>query len=664
MFEKILIANRGEIACRVIRTAHQLGIHTVAVYSEADAHALHVELADEAYPIGPPPARESYLHIGRILEVARRSGAQAIHPGYGFLSENAEFAEACDAAKVVFVGPPAPAIRAMGLKSAAKALMERSRVPVVPGYHGDAQDLATLSAAAERIGYPVLLKASAGGGGKGMRVVERSGDLAAAVASAKRESASSFGDDRLLVEKYLSSPRHIEIQVFADTHSNVVSLFERDCSIQRRHQKVIEEAPAPGMDPIRRKSMGEAACAAARAIGYVNAGTVEFIAEGDAFYFMEMNTRLQVEHPVTEFITGLDLVEWQLRVAAGEPLPTRAEELAIHGHAIEVRIYAEDPTREFRPSIGRLWHLKAPAQNEHVRVDTGVRQSDSVIIDYDPLIAKLIVWDENRDAAIRRLRGALAEYQIAGVATNVALLSAIASHPAYAAGKLDTGFIARHSSELLSAPLHTPSEVFAAAVLRVLRDQQQEAQERAATSGDPWSPWNHLTSWRMNGDGYQDLWLQQDESKITARVRPRGEDRYQVELLGRTVELSGSPEKPRVDGVDQPVAAARNGNEIVVFARGATYHFKLLDLLAAQDDEEESGGRLTAPMPGRIVQVLTQSGSDVQRGDPLLILEAMKMEYTITAPADGRVEEIRYSAGDTVDEGAELISFVENAAKS
>jgi len=657
MFEKILIANRGEIACRVIRTAHRLGIRTVAVYSEADAHALHVELADEAYPIGPPPARESYLSIERIIDAARRSGAQAIHPGYGFLSENAGFAAACVAAGINFIGPPASAIRAMGLKSAAKALMERSGVPVVPGHYGDAQDLATLSSAAERTGYPVLLKASAGGGGKGMRVVERPADLEAAIASAKREAASSFGDDRLLIEKYLTRPRHIEIQIFADSHGHVISLFERDCSIQRRHQKVIEEAPAPGMDPARRRSMGEAACAAARAIGYVNAGTVEFIVEGDAFYFMEMNTRLQVEHPVTEFITGLDLVEWQLRVAAGEPLPKRAEELGINGHAIEARIYAEDPARDFRPSTGVLWHLKAPEESEHVRVDTGVRANDAVIIDYDPMIAKLIVWDRDRETAVRRLRTALAEYQIAGVTTNIALLSAIAAHPEFGAGQLDTGFIARHTAELMPGSLPAPREALAAAVLRVLSDRQREVGERAAASGDPWSPWNQMTSWRMNGAGYQDLVFQEGESEIAVRVHPNRDGSFRVEMPDGMVELSGTADQPRVDGVQTRVSAVRLGDAITVFSAGLAHHLKLIDLLAPRGAEEEAVGRLTAPMPGRIVQVLTEKGAAVKRGAALLILEAMKMEYTISAPSDGKVEEVRYAAGDVVEEGAELITF-------
>ncbi len=446
MFKKLLIANRGEIACRVIRTARRLGIATVAVYSSADARALHVSMADEAWLIGPAPARQSYLDIGKVLDAARRSGADAIHPGYGFLSENAEFADACTAAGIAFVGPPPAAIRAMGSKAAAKALMEEAGVPLVPGYHGAAQDLATLAAAAARIAYPVLVKASAGGGGKGMRIVERAADLEDAVGGAKREALASFADDRVLIERYLTRPRHIEIQVFADFQGRIVSLFERDCSIQRRHQKVVEEAPAPGMDTVRRWAMGDSACAAARAVGYVGAGTVEFIAEGDAFYFMEMNTRLQVEHPVTEMITGLDLVEWQLRVAAGEALPELPG--APRGHAIEARVYAEDPARDFLPSIGTLAHLRQPREGAHIRVDTGVRQGDAITPNYDPMIAKLIVWGEDRATAVQRLAGALAEYEVVGVQTNLGLLRAIAASPAFADADLDTGFIARHADEL------------------------------------------------------------------------------------------------------------------------------------------------------------------------------------------------------------------------
>jgi len=419
MFRTILIANRGEIACRVIRAARRMGIRSVAVFSDADCDALHVAMADEAYPIGPAPARESYLRGDRILDAAQRSGAQAIHPGYGFLSENADFAEACAQAGVVFIGPPPQAIRAMGSKAAAKTLMEHAGVPLVPGYHGAAQDFGTLSAAGQHIGYPVLIKASAGGGGKGMRIVERPEELEAAIEGAKREARASFGDDHVLIERYLTRPRHIEIQVFADMYGNVVSLFERDCSIQRRHQKVVEEAPAPGMDPARRAVMDEAAIAAARAVGYVGAGTVEFITEGESFYFMEMNTRLQVEHPVTEMVTGQELVAWQLRVAAGELLPLTQKQLGLRGHAIEVRVYAEDPARDFLPSIGTLIHLRQPQESAQVRVDTGVRQGDVITPNYDPMIAKLIVWGEDRPAAIRRLVGALAAYEVVGVRTNL-----------------------------------------------------------------------------------------------------------------------------------------------------------------------------------------------------------------------------------------------------
>ena len=449
MFNKILIANRGEIACRVAYTCKRLGVRSVAVYSEADADARHVTLCDEAYLLGPAPARDSYLKSGLILEIAGRCGAQAIHPGYGFLSENAEFAEACAKAGIVFIGPPADAIRAMGSKSAAKTIMAAAGVPLVPGYHGADQGYDTLAQAAAEIGYPVLIKASAGGGGKGMRIVEAATGLADGVAAAKREAMASFGDDHVLVEKYLLQPRHIEIQVFADTQHDAVYLFERDCSVQRRHQKVLEEAPAPGMTPERRQEMGNAAVAAAQAIGYVGAGTVEFIVHADGtFYFMEMNTRLQVEHPVTEMISGQDLVEWQLRVASGEPLPCSQEDLSIKGHAFEARIYAEDPDRDFLPATGILQHLSTPEEGPHVRIDTGVRQGDEVSVHYDPMIAKLIAWDQDRDSALRRLRQALGDYQVVGVTTNLRLLSALSAHPAFAAGQLDTGFIEQHREQL------------------------------------------------------------------------------------------------------------------------------------------------------------------------------------------------------------------------
>ncbi len=657
MFSKILIANRGEIACRVIKTARRLGVATVAVYSDADAGARHVALADEAYPIGPAPARESYLVGAKIIEAAQRAGAQAIHPGYGFLSENAGFAEACAAAGIIFIGPPPSAIRAMGSKSAAKALMAQSGVPLVPGYHGDDQDPALLAAKAAEIGYPVLIKASAGGGGKGMRVVEQPEDFAAALASAKREAKAGFGDDQVLVEKYLTRPRHIEIQVFADTHGNTVSLFERDCSIQRRHQKVVEEAPAIGIDPGRRYRMGEAACAAARAIGYVGAGTVEFIAEGESFYFMEMNTRLQVEHPVTELITGQDLVEWQLRVASGERLPLGQDKLSITGHAIEVRIYAEDPAKGFLPSIGTLKHLAPPTEGPHVRVDTGVRQGDAISIHYDPMIAKLIVWDRDRAAAIGRLRAALAAYEIAGVSTNVEFLAAIAAHPAYQAGELDTGFIGRHGEALLPPKPAVPEAALAAAALRVLEDRSEAVAAAAARSGDPWSPWNLQTAWRLNGDGYQDLVFETGEGPVTLRAHPQASG-YRLDLPARTVTLARAGEgRVAIDGAILHTSVLCYGEAFTVFAGGTQHRLTLIDPLAPSRLAIVSGGRLTAPMPGKITQILAAAGSAVRRGAALMVLEAMKMEHTIAAPTDGTVTEIRGAVGDLVDDGAELVVF-------
>src|SRR5574343_1162716 len=508
MFKKILIANRGEIACRVAATARRMGIRTVAVYSEADAQAKHVAVCDEAVLIGPAAAKESYLRADKIIEVAKATGAQAIHPGYGFLSENAEFADACAAAGLVFIGPPASAMRAMGSKSAAKSLMEKANVPLVPGYHGDQQDADFLHAQADRIGYPVLLKASAGGGGKGMRVVEKSADFADALASCKREAINSFGDDKVLVEKYLQRPRHIEIQVFADTHGNCVYLFERDCSVQRRHQKVIEEAPAPGMTAERRQAMGEAAVAAARAVGYVGAGTVEFIANQDgSFYFMEMNTRLQVEHPVTEMITGTDLVEWQLRVAAGQPLPLAQDELRIHGHAIEARIYAENPEKGFLPSIGTLRHMQTPAavsfelggtafEPAAVRVDSGVRSGDAISPFYDPMIAKLIVWGADRKQALARMAQALAQYQIVGLATNIAFLKRRVEGQAFCTDDLGTGLIERHHASLFPAAAAAPASVLALATVALIEAEKDvSAAQSGANAADPWG---QALGWRMN----------------------------------------------------------------------------------------------------------------------------------------------------------------------
>ncbi|MGY4799825.1 acetyl/propionyl/methylcrotonyl-CoA carboxylase subunit alpha [Teichococcus aerofrigidensis] len=667
MFRKILIANRGEIACRVIATARRLGVATVAVYSEADAGARHVRLADEAWPIGPAPARQSYLVGEHILEVARRSGAEAIHPGYGFLSENADFAAACGEAGVVFIGPPASAIRAMGSKAESKALMERSGVPLVPGYHGEAQDLPLLAREAARIGYPVLIKASAGGGGKGMRIVPAAGELEAAIEGAKREALASFGDDRVLIEKYLTRPRHIEIQVFADTQGNTLSLFERDCSIQRRHQKVIEEAPAPGMDPMRRRAMGEAAVAAARAVGYVGAGTVEFIAEGDAFFFMEMNTRLQVEHPVTEMVTGLDLVEWQLRVACGEPLPVREDGLRLHGHAIEARVYAEDPARDFMPAVGTLAHLRQPTEVPgEVRVDTGVRQGDSITPNYDPMIAKLVVRGEDRPAAVRRLAAALAEYEVVGLQTNLELLRAIAGHGAFAAAELDTGFIARHAAALMpvAAARTDDAIVWAAAALTALKDQQAASR---AGDGDPWSPWAQADAWRMNGEGYQDLHIRQaDDERVAIRARPMAAGRYRLDLPGGPVTAELAEEQGEsvllLDGVARRLRVVRQGATLTVVLKGRNHVLEVVDPLAPPRTETAGNDRVRAPVPGRIARVLVRPGDVVAKNAPLVVIEAMKMELTLRAPMDGCVESVRHQAEEMVEEGTELVTFAAEAA--
>jgi 3-methylcrotonyl-CoA carboxylase alpha subunit len=663
MFTKLLIANRGEIACRVIRTARRLGIRTVAVYSEADRGAQHVRAADEAYLVGPAAAKESYLRGDRILEVARRSGAQAIHPGYGFLSENEDFAAACEKAGVAFVGPPAAAIRAMGSKSAAKAIMEMAGVPLVPGYHGDEQDPKYLQGQADRIGYPVLIKASAGGGGKGMRIVERADGFAAALASCKREAASAFGDDKVLVEKYLRRPRHIEIQVFADTRGNCVYLFERDCSVQRRHQKVLEEAPAPGLSADRRAAMGAAAVAAAQAIGYVGAGTVEFIADqAGTFHFMEMNTRLQVEHPVTEMITGEDLVEWQLRVAWGEPLPKRQDELALEGHALEARVYAEDPAKGFLPATGRIVHFAPPAASRHVRVDTGVAAGDEISPHYDPMIAKLIVWDRDRPAALRRMRDALGAFEIVGPTTNVGFLARLVQCAPFAAADLDTGLIERARAELFPPPAAVPDEVLALATAAELARLGREARAHAVASGDPWSPWSECDGWRLNQDNHHVFVFKEGERQhaVTVHYRPGGA--FEVELPGgrrvlRCESVGASGVRAWLDDESIAATVVRSGEAIDVFHAGERHRFELHDPWLAEVEAEAHGGGLTAPMPGKVIAVLVDAGAKVERGAPLLIMEAMKMEHTIMAPAAGAVKEILYGVGDQVAEGAELIRF-------
>jgi 3-methylcrotonyl-CoA carboxylase alpha subunit len=660
LFSSLLIANRGEIACRIIKTARRLGVWTIAVHSEADVGARHVALADEAHLIGPPPARESYLVIERIIATAKRAGAAAIHPGYGFLSERAEFAEACAAAGIVFVGPPPSAIRAMGLKGEAKALMQKARVPVVPGYHGERQEPDFLREKAYEIGYPVLIKAVAGGGGKGMRRVDRVIDFDAALEGAVREAINAFGDGRVLVEKYVAKPRHVEIQVFADSHGNAVSLFERDCSLQRRHQKVIEEAPAPGMTAEMRAAMGAAACAAAQAVGYVGAGTVEFIADSskglrpDGFYFMEMNTRLQVEHPVTEAITGLDLVEAQLRVAAGEPLPFTAADLAIDGHAIEARLYAEDPERGFLPSTGRIWHLTFPEAEEGkvapegLRIDTGVRAGDMVSPFYDPMIAKVIAHGRTRTEALDRLARALKRTEVVGPKTNAAFLTALVEHPEFRQGRFDTGFIDAHL-EALGAVHRPPSDgVVAAGVRRLLDGVAERADALAIARSDTPSAW--LSPWET-GDAFQLTGTR----RIAYPVVAEGETR-------RAVVSGGLPAVVEIDGrgsiPDANALTVAAGEGVYVLAGGRQAFLRFPDAAAALDVAEHGGdGLVKAPMHGKVTALFVTPGQEVAKGDKLLIVEAMKMEHAMVAPVDAVVAQVLVAAGDQVPEGARLVAL-------
>ena len=662
MFDKILIANRGEIACRIMHTARRMGVATVAVYSEADASARHVAMADEAVLIGPAAAAQSYLQIERLIEAARRTGAQAIHPGYGFLSENAAFARACKDAGLVFIGPPESAIQAMGSKSEAKRLMQAAGVPLVPGYHGEDQDPAMLAEQAAAIGYPVLIKASAGGGGKGMRVVNKADEFATALAAAKRESRAAFSDDQVLIEKYLLRPRHIEIQVFADTHDNYVYLFERDCSVQRRHQKVVEEAPGPGLSATRRKDMGEAAVAAARAIAYTGAGTVEFIVSADdEFYFMEMNTRLQVEHPVTECITGQDLVQWQLLVAAGEKLPSTQDGLAINGHSIEVRIYAEDPERDFLPATGALKHLRFPLESEHVRVDSGVREGDVISVHYDPMIAKLIVWDRTRDAALRRMQQALSETEIVGLTTNVDFLYSVISHPAFREGGVDTGFIERHWDELCAGSNTDPDRALALASLFLLVQRKRQAIGQAQASHDPWSPWQRGDGWRMNDDSNCLLEFDLGQERFAVRAHYRGEH-YQLDLPGGTVSGEARFDEDgmllaSLDGLRVRARVVQQDQRIAVLLEGHRQDLVLHDPLESGQELEAGPGNLRSPMPGKVLEVMVAAGDKVTRGAPLIILEAMKMEHTIVAPADGTVTRVCFAQGDLIDDGVDLVEF-------
>jgi 3-methylcrotonyl-CoA carboxylase alpha subunit len=667
MFTKILIANRGEIACRVAATAKRMGVKTVAVYSDADASAKHVAVCDEAVHIGGSAPKDSYLRWERIIEAAQATGAQAIHPGYGFLSENEEFAQACQDAGLVFIGPPPSAIKDMGLKAESKQLMEKAGVPLVPGYHGANQDAALLQAEADRIGYPVLIKASAGGGGKGMRAVDKAEDFAAALASCKREAINSFGDDAVLIEKYVQRPRHIEIQVFGDTHGNYVYLFERDCSVQRRHQKVLEEAPAPGMTPEMRAQMGEglAAVAAARAVHYVGAGTVEFIVEQRPdgsmnFFFMEMNTRLQVEHPVTEAITGQDLVEWQLRVAAGEPLPLQQDELRITGHAIEARICAENPDNNFLPATGQLVVYGLPDcvafERGAVRVDSGVRQGDAISPFYDSMVAKLIVHGDTREQALARLDEALAHTHIVGLATNVQFLRMVARTDSFAKANLDTALIPREEAVLFQQERVGLPLAAAAAVAQTL------LRERATEGADPFS---RRDGWRSHGLVERRFEFDFNGAHAKASLAYLHDGGLRLTVGEGAQAVSGPLAfQPVAGGIELQYAGERT--RAAVYAMGETDHVFMprgatqivaIDLLAHAGEDQSEGGRLTAPMPGKVVSFAVQAGDKVSKGQPLAVMEAMKMEHTIAAPVDGVVQELLYAPGDQVAEGAELLKL-------
>lgn len=665
MFKKILIANRGEIACRVIRTARRLGIATVAIYSDADADARHVRLADEAIAIGPAPAQESYLVTQRVIEAALAASADAIHPGYGFLSENAEFAQACARAGIVFIGPTVPAIQAMGLKSAAKALMEKAGVPLTPGYHGERQDADFLADQAGNIGYPVLIKATAGGGGKGMRRVDTPGDFAAALASCQREAANAFGNADVLVEKFVIKPRHIEIQVFGDTHGNIVHLFERDCSVQRRHQKVLEEAPAPGLSPERRAAMGSAAVEAARAVGYVGAGTVEFIVHPDGtFYFMEMNTRLQVEHPVTEMITGLDLVEWQLRVANGEPLPLLQDALTWQGHAIEARIYAEDPDKDFLPSPGRLAHLTHPTASSDVRIDSGVDAGDTITAHYDPMIAKLIVRGDDRAQALARLHQALAQYRIVGVANNVDFLIRLIDTASFSLADLDTGLIEREHAMCLPGPRTPPDDAWHVAALAECLSQTESPDGVPPGHTAP-AVWQARDGWLLNAQALRDVLLRAGDVDRRVTLR-RTADTWEVSMEARSTQARVIEHAPtslvvRLNGRRIEAAVVRMGDTRQVYLHGQSWKLTVPGADTG-DDAQDIQGELRAPMPGKVTVHLVSPGTEVCAGAALLVMEAMKMEHTILAPADGRVSQFLFAPGDQVRDGEELLVFEPNAS--
>ena len=662
VFRRLLIANRGEIACRITRTAKRLGLHVIAVHSEADREALHVRLADESLCVGPPPARESYLNVDAILDAARRTGADAVHPGYGFLSESSDFARRVSDNGLIFVGPGPEAIRLMGSKSEAKAIAAEAGAPLVPGYHGSDNTPETLARAATEIGYPVLVKASAGGGGRGMRIVNGPGDLPDAIESASREALRAFGDGSLLLERHIPAPRHVEVQVLADSHGSVLHLFDRDCSVQRRYQKIIEEAPAPGLPGELREAMSQAAVRLTRAIGYVGAGTVEFLVADGSFHFIEMNTRIQVEHPVTEAVTGLDLVEEQLKIAAGEPLGFGQSDIAAVGHAVEARLYAEDPARDFLPQTGRLDHLAFPAERPAVRIDTGVALGDAITPHYDPMIAKIIGIGRDREQARLALSEALAGTEIVGLATNLPFLVALVRHPAFAAGDLDTHFIERHGAVSLEPPSGDRRTMLVLAALAVMEDRGIAVEADRRTSEDPHSPWWRSDSWRLNDDGRSAVTVR-DGGERTCFEVTRLDDGYRFESgegeewIRGVVRGPGASLVAEIDGHRRRGAVVVRGTDLTVFLDGGRRELVLDDPGAVGMAADVGGSSLTSPMPGTVVRLLVEVGQEVRKGTPLLVLEAMKMEHTIAAPADGTVETLAYGVGDQVEEGIELVGF-------
>jgi 3-methylcrotonyl-CoA carboxylase alpha subunit len=658
-FRTLLIANRGEIACRVIRTARRMGLRTVAVYSEADQNAMHVAMADEAVLLGPARARDSYLNIERLIEAARKTGAEAVHPGYGFLSENAEFATACLKAGLVFVGPTAEMMTAMGSKSGSKALMEKAGVPLVPGYHGEAQDEATLAKAAEPIGFPVLVKASAGGGGRGMRVVRSAAELSAAIVSAKREAKAAFGDDRMLIEKYVDNPRHIEVQVIGDSHGNLLSLFERECTLQRRHQKVIEEAPSPTLDAAQRETVSAAARKAAQAVNYVGAGTIEFVSDGKDVFFIEMNTRLQVEHPVTELIAGIDLVEWQLRVAFGEALPLSQDQIRMSGHAIEARVYAENPQKNFMPSVGRIRTWRVPEETDGLRIDAGYRAGDSVSPYYDAMLAKVIAWAPTRQAAIERLDRGLSQTDIRGIVTNIPFLSALLTHPAVGANEIDTGFIERELKSLTAAQGAAADLELCAAVAAILSEEQRVAR------GEAHSPWQTL-GWMPVGRRQRLFSFRQAhgaEQKVTLTY---GSGPSTLSVGERMIAFTASATDDSgfdltLDGVKSHVVAVIEGHELYLRTRNGRFDLHWVDPFGGDDEEQVGEDKIVAPLPGTVVALLAEEGATLEKGAPILTLEVMKMEQTLRAPFAGVLKVIKCKVGDIVQEGVELAE-VEPAA--